>query len=115
MGDGGDIIRDLDDPHRARGTLAMLATAIKNQWPIPDAAIEAAPKVAARMLLDGTSDRIKISAIKLLLSMQKNNIEALEVLHKIERLEAGESTENHGITIRYADERSNGLRELHDA
>lgn len=94
-----DLVHDMNDPHRSRGAFAMLAAAIKNQWPIPEAAIEAAPKVAARMLLEGTTDRVKISAIKLLLAMQKNNIEALETLHKIERLESGQSTENVRVFV----------------
>ena len=108
------IVQDMNDPHRQRGTLLMLANAVQNQWPIPPAAIEAAPKVAARLLLEG-NDRVKLGAIKLLLAMQKNNIEALVQLDKIERLEAGAATENHGITVRYADEASIRLGGMHDA
>ena len=79
--------------HHARETLVLLASAIRNGWQIPDAALRSAPNIVASMLINGTA-REKIRAAEVLIRMRDSNIAALAVGDKIERLDSGEATEN---------------------
>jgi hypothetical protein len=71
----------------------LLASAIRNGWQIPDAALRAAPSIVANMLTNGTP-REKLRAAEVLIRMRDSNIAALAVGDKIERLDSGEATEN---------------------
>ena len=78
--------------HHARETLVLLASAIRNGWQIPDAALRSAPNIVASMLINGTP-REKLRAAEVLIRMRDSNIAALAVGDKIERLEGGSPTE----------------------
>jgi hypothetical protein len=54
---------------------------------------EAAPKIASRIAVEGGTDREKLRAIEVLAAMDRDNINALAMLDKIERLDGGEATE----------------------
>ena len=70
----------------------LLASAIRNGWQIPDAAMRAAPSIVANMLTNGTP-REKLRAAEVLIRMRDSNIAALAVGDKIERLDNGGATE----------------------
>jgi hypothetical protein len=81
------------DPRHARETMQLLKRAVRNRWPIPDQMREVAPKIAARIAVEGKTDRERLRAIELLASLDRDNIAALATLDKIERLDGGEATE----------------------
>ena len=81
------------DAGHERQTLQMLIRAVRNRWPIPDDIRSAAPLIAKRIALTGKTDREKLRAIELLAALDRDNINALATLDKIERLEGGEATE----------------------
>jgi hypothetical protein len=97
MQDASEIVpvaRQIDrDRGHDRQTMRMLAQAVRNRWPIPQAMREAAPKIASRIAVEGATDREKLRAIEVLAAMDRDNINALAMLDKIERLDGGEATE----------------------
>jgi hypothetical protein len=87
-------VRQIDrDRGHDRQTMRMLAQAVRNQWPIPQAMRDAAPKIASRIAVEGNTDREKLRAVEVLTAMHRDNINALAMLDKIERLDGGEATE----------------------
>jgi hypothetical protein len=81
------------DPKRDRETLRMLATAVRNRWPIPEAVRSELPELAARIALNSESDRDRLRALELLAALDRDNIAALVALDRIERLDGGEATD----------------------
>lgn len=81
------------DPKRDRETLRMLTAAVRNRWPIPEAMRSELPELAARIALNGPSDRDRLRALELLAALDRDNIAALVALDRVERLEGGEATE----------------------
>ena len=92
MNDGSSII----EPERGHEgeTLRLLQRAIRNGWDIPQVIVDAAPKVAGKIMTESKDNRDRLRAIEVLATMARDNVNALEKLNKVERLEAGESTEN---------------------
>lgn len=76
-----------------RQTLQMITQAVRSRWPIPEDIRAAAPLIARKIALNGKSDRERLRAIELLAALDRDNINALAILDKIERLEGGEATE----------------------
>lgn len=88
------VERQIDgDRGHDRETLRMLAKAVRNRWPIPDDIRKAAPLIAKRIALTGRTDREQLRAIELLATLDRDNIAALAMLDKVERLDGGEATE----------------------
>jgi len=108
----------LEQPHgtRIRDSLLMIRRAVENGWEIPDDWTKTLPKVMAQIVADPQrSDRVKISAMKVLVSMQGKNVDAALALDKIERLDGGEPTErtDHTFAERPTDEDLQRWREEH--
>lgn len=76
-----------------RETLRMLIQAVRNRWAIPEGMRDAAPKIAARIAMSGATEREKLRAIELLAALDRDNIAALALLDKNERLDGGQATE----------------------
>lgn len=64
----------LADPGHSRSDLALLKMAIQKGWQIPEQLLDALPKVAGTMALNGTP-RERIAAMKVLLAMKAQNEE----------------------------------------
>ncbi len=79
--------------------MRLIAVAVRNRWQIPDEMREKAPKIAADIATKGATEREKLRAMEVLAAMDRDNISALEKLDKLERLDAGESTENVTLTL----------------
>ena len=97
MQDASEIVpvaRQIDrDRGHDRETMRMLRQAVRNRWPIPPTMREAAPKIASRIAVEGATDRERLRAIEVLTAMDRDNINALAMLDKVERLDGGEATE----------------------
>lgn len=76
-----------------RETLRMLIQAVRNRWVIPEGMRDAAPKIATRIAMSGATEREKLRAIELLAALDRDNIAALALLDKNERLDGGQATE----------------------
>jgi len=73
-------------------SMQLLRRAIVEGWQIPPEIMSAAPKIAARILLEGTS-REKLRAMDVLNRMRDSNIQAMLALDKVDRLNDGSPTE----------------------
>lgn len=78
---------------RERSTLQMLQQAVHHGWKLDPKWLEHLPKELVRIAVSG-NERSRLRAIEILRSMQRDQIDAAALLHRLERLERGESTEN---------------------
>lgn len=89
LGGQGDAVS-----RTSRGTLQMLQQAVHNGWDIPQEWKAALPRFCMGIILDKTKgDRERLRASEILRSMSRDNLDALSMLDKIERLEDGSATE----------------------
>jgi hypothetical protein len=106
-GEGFAAIKEgLDDPHHRRGTLRMLASAIKNKHirmiDIPDEAIADLAKITRDSInrsADAGDERSVIGGVKVLVNMIEVNRETAKVIDHDARLSAGEATEITQIRV----------------
>jgi hypothetical protein len=90
-GQGGHAL--FKDPHHVREDLRTLTAALRAGWNVPDDVRRDALAVAAGIMREGDHARDRIAAVRLLVQMRKDDVEALALLDKIGRLESGEATE----------------------
>jgi hypothetical protein len=83
---------DLDDPHRARGTLDLIRRAVMGGWRMSPDTAEWLPARLEQFVREG-DPREAIRAAEVLARLRRDNIDAMVALHRIERLEAGDATE----------------------
>lgn len=77
-----------------RSSLALIKRAVSNNWNIPDNWKAALPAMCAKIATDESKgDRERLRAIEILRSMQQDNLQAAQVLDRVERLESGQATE----------------------
>ena len=78
----------------ARESLQLIKRAVVNGWDIPDAWKDALPKMCMKMVLDDNrGDRERLRAMEILRAMNRDNLEAAQVLDRLERLDGGMATE----------------------
>lgn len=80
------------DGKHDRETLMLMRRAIAEGWQIPADVMASAPKYARDIMINGDA-REKLRAIQALNQMRDSNIQAIQALDKIERLEGGAPTE----------------------
>ena len=81
-----------DTPDRT--SLAMIRQAVANNWDIPDAWKAALPAMCAKIASDkNKGDRERLRAIEILRAMQRDNLDAAQVLDRVERLDEGRATD----------------------
>lgn len=90
-GQGGHAL--FKDPHHVREDLRTLTAALRAGWNVPDDVRQDALAIAAGIMRQSDHDRDRIAAVRLLVQMRKDDVEALALLDKIGRLESGEATE----------------------
>lgn len=79
---------------QTRSTLQMIKRAVTNGWSIPDEWKQELPQLCLRIATDeNKGDRERLRATEILRAMSRDNLDALQVLDKIERLDGGEATE----------------------
>jgi hypothetical protein len=77
-----------------RTSLAMIRQAVSNNWDIPDAWKAALPAMCAKIASDESKgDRERLRAIEILRAMQRDNLDAAQVLDRVERLDEGRATD----------------------
>jgi len=78
----------------ARASLQLIKRAVVNGWDIPDQWKDALPKLCMKMVLDDNrGDRERLRALEILRAMNRDNLEAAQVLDRLERLDGGMATE----------------------
>lgn len=78
----------------SRESLRMIKQAVGNGWEIPDQWKAALPTLCAKIATDDNrGDRERLRAIEILRAMTRDNIDAAQVVDKMERLDSGEATE----------------------
>ncbi len=78
----------------SRSSLAMIRQAVTNNWEIPNEWKAVLPKICLKMVADESrGDRERLRAIEILRAMNRDNLEAAQVLDKVERLDQGQATE----------------------
>jgi hypothetical protein len=91
------------DRGHSRETLRMLAQAVRNRWEIPEGMRSIAPKVAAKILIEG-NNRERLRALEVLAALDRDNINALVAMDKLERLDTPDGvTEKQRIEVVYVD------------
>ncbi len=81
-------------PKHEREALVMLKQAVTNQWDIPDEWKQALPRFCMSIVLDQSKgDRERLRASEILRAMSRDNIDGLQALDKLERLDDGSATE----------------------
>lgn len=106
-GEGFDAIKEgLNDPHHRRGTLRMLASAIKSGHvrliDLPDEAIADLAKVTRESIdraAKAGDERSVIGGVKVLVNMIEVNRETAKIIDHDERLESGKATEITQIRV----------------
>lgn len=93
---GETLAADLADPHRKRGTYALLERAISIAMDIPYDAMRIACMTAVKDL-QHPDDRIRSRAREFLFKVQDSGVGACVGLDRINRLDDGVSTENISI------------------
>lgn len=90
----GDFVQSLSAPRRNRRALNLLRRAVNEGWPISDEIRHDAPGMLESIARTEEDPRARIKAIEVLRAMAKDNVDAAVALDRVERLEAGEATEN---------------------
>ena len=90
-GQGGSPL--FKDPHHIREDLRTLTAALRAGWDVPADVRTDARDIAASIMRSSPVDRDRIAAVRLLVQMRKDDVEALALLDKIGRLDSGEATE----------------------
>jgi hypothetical protein len=81
-------------PTNRRQALQLLQRAVTNNWELPDEWKAALPRFCMSIVLDKSKgDRERLRASEILRSMSRDNLDALQILDRIERLENGDATE----------------------
>lgn len=80
---GGSMTELLTDPRHFRSDLRQIETSIRKGWVIPDQLLEALPKVAGKIALNG-KPRDQTAAMKVLLAMKEQNDKAKPIPQQIE-------------------------------
>jgi len=115
VGGGSLIERDLADPHRKRGTYAILERAVRTGMDMPADTLKAAVGTAIRDM-NHNDRRIVARAREFLLAVQRHSVEAAIALDKIERLDDPHGvTDRSALTITFRDEHANRMTDLLDA
>lgn len=78
----------------SRSSLKIIRQAVNNNWQIPDEWKGVLPKICLKMVADESKgDRERLRAIEILRAMNRDNLEAAQVLDRVERLDQGQATE----------------------
>ena len=72
-----ELISNLGDGGRlSRSEMAMVATAVRNRWPVPESVMQMLPKLLAQISTKkDSSDRDKIAASRALIQINQQNID----------------------------------------
>ena len=77
-----------------RESLLIIKQAVSNGWDIPAEWKNALPGLCMVIAMDDLrGDRERLRAVEILRAMQRDNLDAAQVLDKLERLDVGQATE----------------------
>ncbi len=78
----------------SRSSLKLIKEAIGNGWQIPDQWKAALPSLCVKIAMDDNrNDRERLRAIEVLRAMSRDNLDAAQVVDRVERLDSGQATE----------------------
>lgn len=84
--------RILERKHDRAG-LRLIKRAILGRWQIPDDLLEQLPRVVTGVVANARTDRERLRAVELIVAMQRDNMAALQMADRLERLDGGSPTE----------------------
>jgi hypothetical protein len=77
-----------------RAGARLIRRAIEGRWAIPDELLDSLPRVVAGLVANARTDRERLRAIELLVTMSRDNLAALQAADRLERLDDGLPTDN---------------------
>ena len=84
--------------HHCRESLRLLRMAVNRGWRLSRKGMKAAVERMVDLAEHSEDGKIAVGAARVMVAMRDANLRAIESLYKVERLEAGQTTENIGIT-----------------
>ncbi len=84
---------DIIEARHDRAGLRLIKRAIHNRWQIPEDLMSQLPRVVTGLVANARTDRERLRAVEVLVAMQRDNMAALQMADRIERLESGRPTE----------------------
>lgn len=95
---------DPNDEGRAVQSMKTVISSILRGWDVPQKTREDAIAVTTHLMHNATKEDVRLKAAELIKRCDEMRIRAAEAVDKIERLDAGQPTENTGrIEIVYTD------------
>lgn len=102
MWGSGALRQGLDGTKEAKKTVALIQRALRSGWIVKrkqrQQAVNAALWLIEQGKIDGDSDAVG-QGIRGVLSAQSNDLNLMEFVDKVSRLDAGQPTENHGFVV----------------
>lgn len=95
---------ELAEQGHERAGLRLIRRAIHGRWDIPDVLLEQLPKHVTSLLVNARTDREKLRAAEVIVSMNRDNMNALVQADRIERLDSGQATDRVAILDSMTDE-----------
>lgn len=95
--------RRIIERRHERAGARLIRRAIEGRWAIPDELLDTLPRVVAGLVANARSDRERLRAIELLVTMSRDNLASLQAADRLERLDDGLPTDNiqlQPITLR---------------
>lgn len=97
-GSGDYLLDSLDDPRESKKTMRLMRRASRANWGVGEKIKKHGPKrLAKRLMAPDVDTATLIEGLNTLARLERDNIAALEAAHHAERLESGQSTENHAV------------------
>lgn len=87
----------LEDPKTARSTARLVRRAAREGWAVGPEAKKQIGKKIASLAIDTEDPALANELARTLVMMDKTKFDQLAESHRIERLESGQSTENHAV------------------
>lgn len=81
------------DQRHVRETMALIRKAVKNQWNISERVKLETLRTVARIVEEGKTEREQLRASEIIAAMHRDDLAALSILDKLERLDTGQATE----------------------
>ena len=97
--EGDAVIGGLEDPRQAKKTARIIRRAARERWVVGPKAKKRIIKKAQTIAIKTRDAGTFTELLKAIVAADKVAFEQLVSSHRIERLEAGESTENHAHRI----------------
>lgn len=94
---GQAVVDGLEDPKQARKTARLIRRSAREGWVVGPEAKKKIIKKAESIAIDTEDERLFAELLRGIVQADKTRFDQLVEAHRIERLESGQSTENHAV------------------